>query len=242
MAAVMAQVDEQVRGQDHGTVPALDDDPALGEWLKLAYGPQDVAPIPEGLSPAAGLTHRLRATQARRIDASTLMPVSQPVTTACFRLASTGAFRDQAPAPLPHDGPLTIALPAGAAPVTRVATPGADPELTIDCLVIADGRALELASTGNLQGLPPELAGVATDLPPFIPDSDIAWSAATADVDRSRRLVARAADSPATGGATTVELVCALTHAASAGLVTLERGSAATSRGIEHIIRALPPS
>lgn len=242
MAAVMAQVDEQVRGQAHGTVPALDDDPALGEWLTRAYGPQDAVIAPADISPAAALVHRLRATQARRIRATTLMPIAATVATACRHLAATGAFRDQLPAPLPTSEPVAVTLHDGGTSVTHVETPGADLDRTIDCLVLADGRALELAATTGLQNLPPELAGIAADLPPLIPDSDVPWETAAVDVSRSRRLVSRAADAPQVHEPTTVEIACALTHAANAGLVALERGRASTERGLESIISALPPS
>lgn len=242
MSAVMAQVDEQVRGRHHGTTPGLDNDPALHKWLTRTYGPQDPAQSPDGLSPAAVLTHRLRATQARRIRTTMLMPVDTDVTTACRILAGSRAFRGAAPAPLPGGDNATIVFPAGGTPVAHAATPGADPDRTVDCITIAEGRALELSAAPELNTLPQQLREVGGGLPPLLPDSDLPWAPTPTAVDVSREMVARAAREPHTPTKlTTVDMICALTHAVNAGFFTLTEGTAATSRGLEPIVRVLPP-
>lgn len=233
-AAVMAQLDEQTRGQAAGLVPGSNDANALEDWIEETYGPLPTADHLGEATPTAQQAGRVRAWQARRLADSALLVVEGPFQALAARLAASGGFTRTPALPAGLPSLLTVCWPA---PYTgygtvSVAGPGGLPGESSVCAITIDqeaGRIIEWTPTGDLElsgGVASILDRSGAMLPPWLVAADVPIGEDDRDDTGLRAAILAAhqvAGHLADGHASLLEQANALVAAVRTGLVSVRK-------------------
>lgn len=238
-AALMARLDEQVRGQHTGLIPGSDNAAALREWIDTTYGP--LPPVPEtplALPAVDQQAARLRHWQADRLANSALLLVTGHPQTAAHSLASTGGFTltPELPAFL-NAAQITMAWPDNydAGGSHHVVGPGGLPGENRCCAITIDQvnqRIIEWSPSPHLDDLGSDLARMTRQaggtLPPWLISGDTRYQPASRSLGQHRAAI-MAASSTASDPTppTLLEEANAVVSAVAAGLFILKTHAAA---------------
>lgn len=232
-AALMARLDEQVRGEHTGLTPGSDDAEALREWIDTTYGPLPDLETPLGLPAVDQQAARVRHWQADRLTSSTLLLVTGPPQTAARTLASTGGFTGTPEIPPFLDAAqITLAWPDNydAGGNHHVVGPGGLPGEDRCCAITIDQanqRIIEWSPSPGLDALGPDLSRITRQaggtLPPWLISGDTRYQPAARTVEQHRASIMSATGiHPDPTPPTLVEEANAILAAVAAGLFTVK--------------------
>lgn len=240
-AATMAQLDEQMRGQEHGLTPGEDSAEHFTTWLHQRYGTIPDAPALDGVTPTAQAAGNLRHWQADRLADSTLVAVTGDVLAVVHRLATSGSFTTTPPIPEQLPQALTFVWPRdyrgyGSHSVTG---PGGLPGEDEVCAITIDQthqRIIEWSSTdldfgGSTQLI---LDKSESDLPPWMPAGDDRYQADDLGKDQWQARIIAAAGFDSSDGR------CSLLEQANAALVAVATGLVAVKKTDDGFILSPP--
>lgn len=229
-AAVMAQLDEQVRGQSAGLIPGEDNPDALRDWITTNYGARDpiTTAVPDAARPAAELRHW----QSQRLTSSALVLVAGDVAKVISRLASTGLFSTTPELPQNLPNSLTFVWASGqrSSTSTAVSTPGALDADNQCCAVTVDAthtRIIEWSPTPSIDALSTDLVRMLTEaggtIPPWIVGCDSGYAPSVTTTQDSRCRIMQASSIPPGEclHAPLLEQANALIESVNAGLIRL---------------------
>lgn len=233
-SAVMAQLDEQIRGAAQGLIPGDKNPQPLSDWIARTYGALPDVDVSPTLPPAARQAARVRHWQADRLNQSATLLVTGEPQAVAHRLAQTGGFLSTPALPDSileprltlvwaenHTGPSTY----------QVASPGAVDEESRCCAITIDQttrRRIEWTPAPSLESLGPDLTRMTKqaggDIPPWMVGGDSSYTPLSETVEwHQKHLMASAAAPPEEDDPLLTEQANAVLSAVTAGLFSLTR-------------------
>lgn len=230
-AATMAQLDEQMRGQERGLPPGEDSATQFTTWLQQRYGNIPAAPSLDGVTPTAQAAGNLRHWQADRLSNSQLVAVTGDVLTVVHRLASSGSFSTTPPISNTLPSSLTFVWPQNyrGYGTYSVAGPGGLPGENDVCAITIDEelhRVIEWSPTdldfgGSTQRI---LDTSNATLPPWIVAGDDSYEVDNARVEQwQARIISASKFDSSTGHCSLLEQANAALAAIYTGLVSVKK-------------------